>query len=80
MDLQYRSERAGDRDKGKCALTPGRRCFARYWTLRVLFAIALAAALLLGLDRAHVHLDRTNLRAAADLALLTPLVVAPFFR
>ena len=46
----------------------------------VLFAIALAAALLLGLDRAHVHLDRTNLRAAADLALLTPLVVAPFFR
>jgi len=46
----------------------------------VLFAIALAAALLLGLDRAHVHLDRTNLRAAADLVLLTPLLVAPFLR
>lgn len=46
----------------------------------ILFAIALAAALLPGLDRVRVHLDRTKLRAAADLVLLTPLLVAAFFR
>jgi hypothetical protein len=43
-------------------------------------AISLAAALLLLLDRAHLFFDRTHLRAAADLVLLTPLLVAPFLR
>jgi hypothetical protein len=44
-------------------------------------AIALAAGLLLTLHRtqAHIH-PRTFLRAAADLALLTPILLLPFLR
>jgi len=40
-------------------------------------AIALAAFLLLVLDRRRMRLDRTGLRAAADLVLLTPLLLLP---
>jgi hypothetical protein len=43
-------------------------------------ACALAAVLLLVLDRYRGHLSRTDLRAAADLALLTPLLLHPFLR
>ena len=41
----------------------------------VLLAVGLAAAGLLGLDLIAGRLDRTTLRAAADLVLLTPLAV-----
>ena len=41
----------------------------------VLLAVSLAAAGLLALDRLRGRMERTTLRAAADLALLTPLVV-----
>lgn len=41
---------------------------------------ALAAALLLALDRNRRRFSRTDLRAAADLALLTPLLLARFLR
>ena len=41
-------------------------------------ATALAAGLLLLLDRGRDRLDATTLRAAADLALLTPALVVPF--
>ena len=41
-------------------------------------ACALAAALLLILDRTRRQLGRTTLRAAADLALLTPLLLLVF--
>ena len=43
-------------------------------------ACALAALLLLILDRNRSRLSRTNLRAAADLALLTPVLLLPFLR
>jgi hypothetical protein len=43
-------------------------------------ACAVAAMLLLGLDRSRGHLSRTDLRAAADLALLTPALLLPFLR
>jgi len=43
-------------------------------------ACSLAAALLLALDRNRTRLSRINLRAAADLALLTPLLLLPFLR
>ena len=43
-------------------------------------ACALAAALLLVLDRNRNRLTRTHLRAAADLALLTPILLLPFLR
>lgn len=43
-------------------------------------ACALAAALLLTLHHNRTRLTRTHLRAAADLALLTPLLVIPFLR
>jgi len=46
----------------------------------ILLAISLAAGLLLALDRLHGRLEPTNLRAAADLVLLTPLLIAPFLR
>jgi hypothetical protein len=46
----------------------------------ILIAIAAASALLFGLDRLRGHLDPTDLRAAADLVLLTPLLVAPWVR
>lgn len=46
----------------------------------ILAACALSAAALLVLDRNRHHLGRTNLRAAADIALLTPLLVLPFLR
>jgi len=46
----------------------------------IAFACALAAVLLLTLDRHRRRLSRTNLRAAADLALLTPLLLLPFLR
>ncbi len=41
-------------------------------------ACALAAVVLLVLDRQRHHLSKTNLRAAADLALLTPVLLLPF--
>jgi hypothetical protein len=40
-------------------------------------AIGSAAALLFALDRARGRLSRTTLRAAADLVLLTPLLLVP---
>jgi hypothetical protein len=43
-------------------------------------ACALAAALLLALHRNRTRLPRTHLRAAADLALLTPALLLPFLR
>jgi hypothetical protein len=43
-------------------------------------ACALSALLLLGLDRNRHVLSRLNLRAAADLALLTPLLLLPILR
>lgn len=43
-------------------------------------ACALASAALLLLDRMRARLDRNTLRAAADLALLTPLLLLPFTR
>jgi hypothetical protein len=43
-------------------------------------ACAIAAALLLILDRSRYRLTRTNLRATADLALLTPILLLPFLR
>lgn len=43
-------------------------------------ACALAATLLLALDRNRRRFSRTDLRAAADLALLTPLLLVPFLR
>ena len=43
-------------------------------------ACALAALLLLLLDRNRRQLSRTSLRAAADLAMLTPILVLPFLR
>lgn len=43
-------------------------------------ACALSALLLLALHRNHPRIERTNLRAAADLALLTPLLLLPFLR
>jgi hypothetical protein len=43
-------------------------------------ACGLAALLLLLLDRNRDKLSRTNLRAAADLALLTPILLLPFLR
>jgi len=46
----------------------------------VLAACALAAALLLILHRNRRRLSRNHLRAAADLALLTPLLALPFLR
>ena len=46
----------------------------------VFLAIALAAALLLGLNRVRGSLDRIGLRAAADVALLTPLLLAGLLR
>ena len=44
------------------------------------FAICLAAAALLTLDRTRPTLPPTTLRAAADLALLTPILLWPFLR
>jgi hypothetical protein len=41
-------------------------------------ACGLAAILLLALDRYRHRLTRTHLRAAADLALLTPILLLPF--
>ena len=46
----------------------------------VLLAVTLAAAGLLWLDRVQGRLDRTTLRAAADLVLLTPLVIVPWVK
>jgi hypothetical protein len=46
----------------------------------IFLAIAISAGLLLGLDRIHARLDPTTLRAAADLVLLTPILLAPFLR
>ena len=43
-------------------------------------ACAVAATLLVLLDHKRRRLTRTHLRAAADLALLTPLLVLPFLR
>jgi hypothetical protein len=46
----------------------------------ILIAVAAAAAGLIALDRVRAYLDRTDLRAAADLVLLTPLLVAALLR
>ena len=46
----------------------------------ILLALSLAATLLFALNRIHTRLHPTNLRAAADLVLLTPLLIAPFLR
>ncbi len=46
----------------------------------VLLATGVAAAALVGLDGVRDRLSRTALRAAADLALLTPLVVVAWVR
>jgi hypothetical protein len=54
-------------------------CISRQ-SLLIAAACALAAALLLVLDRRRRWFSRTHLRAAADLALLTPLLLAPFLR
>jgi hypothetical protein len=43
-------------------------------------ACAAAALLLLLLHKNHRLLSRTDLRAAADVALLTPLLLLPFLR
>jgi hypothetical protein len=43
-------------------------------------ACAVSALLLLALDRKLCNLSRLNLRAAADLALLTPLLLLPILR
>jgi cell division protein FtsW (lipid II flippase) len=43
-------------------------------------ACTLAAGLLLLLNRNRLRLCRTHLRAAADLALLTPILLLPFLR
>ena len=45
-----------------------------------LTAVSIAAGLLLALDRTRSRYERTTLRAAADLALLTPLLLLPFLR
>lgn len=50
----------------------------RPWPVAI--ACALAAALLLMLDRNRHRLSRIVLRAAADLILLTPLLLLPFLR
>jgi len=60
---------------GPPALLPFASELAPIW-----IAIAGSAALLLRLDRAGARLDRTTLRATADLVLLTPLAIAPFLR
>ncbi len=46
----------------------------------ILLAVALSAVLLVLLHGLHRHLDRTTLRALADLVLLTPLLLAGFAR
>ncbi len=46
----------------------------------IFLAITLSAILLLSLDRLRHHLDPTDLRAAADLVLLTPLLILPALR
>lgn len=43
-------------------------------------ACALAALALIALDRIHLRLHQTIVRAAADFALLTPIVLLPFLR
>lgn len=46
----------------------------------IFIATALAATLLLALNQIRGALEPTDLRAASDLVLLTPLLVAPFLR
>ena len=46
----------------------------------ILLAASLGALFLLALHRARARLNRTDLRAAADLALLSPLLLLPFLR
>lgn len=43
-------------------------------------ACTMASAALLAIHRLRFHLSRTHLRAAADLALLTPALILPFLR
>ena len=47
---------------------------------RIAMACGLAAILLLLLNKTHTRIKRIHLRAAADLALLTPLLLLPFLR
>lgn len=54
--------------------------FTIHFTPTVPTACALAALLLLILHRNRRHLSRTTLRATADLALLTPILLLPFLR
>jgi hypothetical protein len=54
--------------------------FGAAGTSPIAAACALAAALLFALHRNRRRLARIDLRAAADLALLTPLLLLPFLR
>jgi hypothetical protein len=55
-------------------------CFSREQLKAIPAACALAAAALLVLHRNRHRCARTTLRAAADLALLTPALLLPFLR
>jgi hypothetical protein len=63
---------------GLAIFCSGSTAGAKMWL--VAGACALSAALLLALDRKRGRLSRVGLRAAADLALLTPLLLLPFLR
>jgi hypothetical protein len=66
---------------GTAALAISAAIFAAHFNrCLVPAACALAAILLLILDRNRHRLAGTNLRAAADLALLTPLLLLPLLR
>jgi hypothetical protein len=54
--------------------------FAPQHLAPIFLAMACAAGLLWVLDRIRNEMERTGLRAAADLVLLTPLLIAPFVR
>ena len=43
-------------------------------------AIAFSVAILVVLSQLRHHIESTTLRAAADLALLTPILFLPLFR
>ncbi len=54
--------------------------FAHFDERLVPIACALSAVLLVALDRNHQRLSQVDLRAGADVALLTPLLLLPFLR
>jgi hypothetical protein len=66
---------------GACVLAFAGSCFSRLPAPpRLTLAVGLASALLLMLHQARGRFDRTTLRALADLALLTPLLVEGLLR